>query len=238
MRTRRWIGVLRQVWWASIPVWSLGFLAFLPFLRIALGRRTRRDWAVFAGYVAAVVLESVLVGVTGNAIGGAVVLAVMGTAAVHASFAFRPSAGPLLSGPVPAVPLPAGPLPAGPLSAEPAAPRHARPDNKRAVEQARDRMARRVDALRLAQDKPALARELRIGRPDLARDYDDGGLVDVNHVPGSALATFLGFTATEAAAVLAARDRLGRFSSADELCVYAELPPGRIDEVRDRMFFG
>ena len=33
-----------------------------------------------------------------------------------------------------------------------------------------------------------LARELRIGRPDLPRQYDDGGLVDVNNVPVGVLA--------------------------------------------------
>ena len=37
-----------------------------------------------------------------------------------------------------------------------------------------------------------LAQELKIGRPDLPRDYDDGGLVDVNHVPAAILAARLG----------------------------------------------
>jgi hypothetical protein len=30
---------------------------------------------------------------------------------------------------------------------------------------------------------PVLARELRIGRPDVPRQFDDGGLVDLNHAP-------------------------------------------------------
>jgi DNA uptake protein ComE-like DNA-binding protein len=37
--------------------------------------------------------------------------------------------------------------------------------------------------------------------------------------------------------VLAARDRLGRFSSADELCAYTQLSPERVDELRDLMIF-
>jgi hypothetical protein len=37
--------------------------------------------------------------------------------------------------------------------------------------------------------------------------------------------------------VLAARDKLGKFSSADELCAYTELPPDRVDELRDLMIF-
>lgn len=37
--------------------------------------------------------------------------------------------------------------------------------------------------------------------------------------------------------VLAARDRLGRFTSADELCAYTQLSPDRIDDLRDLMIF-
>jgi hypothetical protein len=37
-----------------------------------------------------------------------------------------------------------------------------------------------------------MAWELRIGRPDLPRVYDDGGLIDVNHVPPQVLATLPG----------------------------------------------
>jgi hypothetical protein len=36
---------------------------------------------------------------------------------------------------------------------------------------------------------------------------------------------------------LAARERLGRFGSAEELCAYTELSPDRIDELRDLMVF-
>lgn len=47
-------------------------------------------------------------------------------------------------------------------------------------------------ARHIVQTNPALARELRIGRPDLPREYDDDGLVDVNCVPGAVLADRLG----------------------------------------------
>jgi len=36
---------------------------------------------------------------------------------------------------------------------------------------------------------------------------------------------------------LAARDKLGRFGSPDEICAYTQLSPGRIDEFRDLMIF-
>ena len=67
---------LRRLAWASVPVWSIGFLAFVPFLRLAVARRSGKDWAVFAGYLAAVVLEIVALSVThtntagGTATGG------------------------------------------------------------------------------------------------------------------------------------------------------------------------
>lgn len=103
---------------------------------------------------------------------------------------------------------------------------------------ARARMHRRQQARQLAQDNPVLARELAIGRPDMPHDYDDGGLVDVNHVPGDVLASFLGLTPAESAAVAATRDQLGRFSSPEELSAYAQLAPDRVETVRDWMLFG
>jgi hypothetical protein len=80
--------------------------------------------------------------------------------------------------------------------------------------------------------------ELKIGRPDLPRSYDDGGLIDVNHVPAGVLVSHLGLARAEAAEVVAARDRLGRFASADELSAYTELTPDRVDGLRDWLLFG
>jgi hypothetical protein len=37
--------------------------------------------------------------------------------------------------------------------------------------------------------------------------------------------------------VLAARDKLGQFTSAAELSAYTRLSPGRVDELRDLMIF-
>jgi hypothetical protein len=37
--------------------------------------------------------------------------------------------------------------------------------------------------------------------------------------------------------VLTARRNLGRFTSADELCAYTQLSPGRVDELRELMIF-
>ena len=205
---------LRQLAWASVPIWSLSLLAFAPFLRLALTRRRVRDWLVFAGYLAASITVLVLMSIGGPsdavaATAGTLTIALMSASAVHAFFAFR------------SVPEAAGP-----------------PASEQALTTARTRMHRRRQAREFAGHNPVLARDLKIGRPDLPHDYDDGGLVDVNQVPGDVLVSCLGLTPAESAAVIAARDQLGRFGSPEELSVYAQLPPGRVDALGDWMMFG
>ncbi len=78
-------------------------------------------------------------------------------------------------------------------------------------------MRSRQQARELADSNPALARELGIGRPDIPHEYDDGGLVDVNHVPGGVLASSLGLTAAESC---------------------TDLAPDRVDALLDLMLFG
>jgi hypothetical protein len=215
----------RQVLWASVPVWSIGFLSFVPFLMYAISRPGRRNWAVFAGYLAATVVMCVALGAAGSnsaataAVGG-YIIALAGCAAVHAAVLFRPGGGPDDGG-----------MPGGPQAPSP------RQRNQAAVAQARDRIERRKDARHLVATNPALARDLMIGRPDLPRVYDDGGLVDVNHVPAAVLMSGLGLTEDEMRDVLTARRNLGRFTSADELCAYTQLSPGRVDELRELMIF-
>ena len=214
--------VLRPIAWASVPIWSIGFLSFVPFLGYALIQRRRRDWAVFAVYLAATVgLIAAVTTVRSNsggsrAVGGFLVV-LAGGAAIHAAILFR-------SGNAPAAPV---------LAAPPGTRQH----NKDAVAEAKDRIERRKEARRLAETDPALARDLHIGRPDVPRDYDDGGLVDVNHVPEAVLAGQLGMTPHEVSAVMSARSQLGRFENADELCAYTDLSPDRVDELRDLMIF-
>ena len=88
----------RQLGWASVPILSLSLLAFVPFLWLALIRRRVRDWVVFAAYLAAVVVEVILVSVgkTGSAtsaIAGAMLVLAWVTATVHTLVAYRPTAG-------------------------------------------------------------------------------------------------------------------------------------------------
>jgi hypothetical protein len=209
-------GRLRQFGWASVPIWSLSLLAFAPFLRIAFARRRTRDWVVFAGYLAAVILTVVLMSIAGPddavtvAAGGLAIL-VMGVASVHAFVAFRPSQEEGSNG---------------------------TRASELALATARARMHHRQQARELAAANPVLAAELKIGRPDLPHDYDDGGLVDVNHVPADVLASCLGLTPAESQGVVAARDQISRFSSPEELSAYTDLPPDRVEALRDWILFG
>lgn len=108
-----------------------------------------------------------------------------------------------------------------------------------AVAAAQWRAQRRRDARALLQSDPNLAADLRIGRPDMPhREYDDGGLIDVNHVSAQWLAYTLEMTAEQAADVVAQRDAHGGFTSADELVVYCHtVTAQRLDVIRDRLVF-
>lgn len=86
--------------------------------------------------------------------------------------------------------------------------------------------------------EPALAAELGIGRPDLPRTYDDGGLVDVNHVPLAAF--YRAFPQLDAASVnriVEVRSVVGRFESLDEMLMLTGLSPQTFDEVEDFLVF-
>ncbi len=103
---------------------------------------------------------------------------------------------------------------------------------------AHDRLAKRARARALLASNPVLAAELLIGRPDLGRQYDDGGLVDVNNVPATVLASELALPAGVAEQVAAARDRLGGLSSPEELVVYCtDMTMARLNLIRERLLF-
>jgi len=90
---------VRQVTWTSIPVWSLGFLACVPFLNYAVMSRRARDWVVFAAYLAATIAIDIALGAVnpdssaGTAVLG-LVIALAGGAAVHTAILYRPERKP------------------------------------------------------------------------------------------------------------------------------------------------
>ncbi len=102
-----------------------------------------------------------------------------------------------------------------------------------AEEQAEQRHKLRAEARELAARDPARARELHIGRPDLWRDFDDGGLVDVNHAPSHILATLPGMTAELADKAVQLREQRGSFVSADDLSQALGLDPEGTADLAD-----
>lgn len=97
--------------------------------------------------------------------------------------------------------------------------------NEAAIELVRRQRVLRQKARELAAGDPGLARELRIGRPDLVRHFDDGGLVDVNHAPAIALTELPGVTEEMARRIVKVRDETGVFVAPEELSARADLPP-------------
>jgi DNA uptake protein ComE-like DNA-binding protein len=106
-----------------------------------------------------------------------------------------------------------------------------------AIHDAQARIKKRRAALKLAADNPELAAELGIGRPDLERSFDDGGLIDVNHVPVRVLAGLPGLSPDIADKVAAVRAEVGGFTSVSDLEVTLGLPPGTFADTADRLMF-
>jgi hypothetical protein len=94
---------------------------------------------------------------------------------------------------------------------------------------------RREEARRMWVADPALARELGIGRPDLGRGFDDGGLVDLNHAPVAVVARVCGIDPALADAIVAARTaRGGTYFNLGELFVDLPLPADVQDVLTER----
>lgn len=83
-----------------------------------------------------------------------------------------------------------------------------------------ERRERRSEYRALVSSDPMMARSIHVGRPDLARDYDDGGLVDLNSIPIAWLRHHSPLTSAEVESISAAREQLGSFSSPDELLAF------------------
>jgi hypothetical protein len=196
---------------ALIPALSFGLLAFLPFAHAAVKVHNRRLWLVTAAYaIASVVVFGPLGAASNQSDLGASVFtaAVFGLMLIATVHAFLLRRRVFFLTPV------------QPAMAAALAARELRQHAKAIV--ARD---------------PALAHELRIGRPDLPRQFDDGGLIDVNRVPEQVLVDRLGLAPAEAARMVQARDRLGGFTSVEEISAFAEIPDAKIDMLRERLVF-
>jgi hypothetical protein len=94
--------------------------------------------------------------------------------------------------------------------------------------------ARRDEARQFVTRDPLIARDLRIGRPDLPRTYDDGGLVDLNSAPAAVIAELCDLAPAVAESIVTARVACGGFLAVDDVFATAEIPVGSWDMIRDR----
>ncbi|MFG1999805.1 ComEA family DNA-binding protein [Spirillospora sp. NPDC048911] len=203
-----------SVTWAALPFLSLGYATPFTFAAAALWRRSAHLLVASAAYISAFTLLLVLMpdideAGTRRVIGILIfLLAIVGCG--HAFLIRRRVFDPDgLSG----------------------------VDNDAVIERVRRQRLLRDKARKLAADDPGLARELRIGRPDLPREYNDGGLVDVNHAPAEVLALLPGITPQLAVQIERVRAEAGGFVSAEELSALAGLPPALTAGVADYAVF-
>ena len=93
----------------------------------------------------------------------------------------------------------------------------------------------RARAYRLAMLDPERARRIGVGRPDLHRDFDDGGLVDVNHVPGHELARLPGISSAAAHRIVVDRTRRGPYQRAEDLVTRGLISPATLYRLGTRV---
>lgn len=98
--------------------------------------------------------------------------------------------------------------------------------------------ARRTETRELIAREPGLQRELGIGRPDLGRGYDDGGLINVNTAPAEVIARVADIDRADAEAIVAARTALGgAWFGIGGLLFDVALPPYAQEQLRERAVF-
>jgi hypothetical protein len=98
--------------------------------------------------------------------------------------------------------------------------------------------ARREETRQLIARNPGLQGELGIGRPDLGRGYDDGGLIDVNTAPAEVIARVAHIDRVDADAVVSVRSARGGFwFNIGELLIEVPLPPYAQKQLRECAVF-
>ncbi|WP_165963972.1 BTAD domain-containing putative transcriptional regulator [Actinomadura sp. KC216] len=112
------------------------------------------------------------------------------------------------------------------LTAEPWSPPP--PDDERAAAAMAvpmiEQRVRREQARSLVAHHPEVARHLGIGRPDVARAFDDGGLIDVNTAPEHVLAALPGLEPSHAKLIVLSRTAQGPLATVDDL-VHRQIMP-------------
>jgi hypothetical protein len=108
--------------------------------------------------------------------------------------------------------------------------------NSPSIANAAHEIARRNYGRELIRTKPALARQLGVGRPDLP-NADSFGLIDVNHAGAAAIALLPGIDKDAADKVAAFCTAGGSFVSAEDLGLFLDLPFSCVDDLKDLTVF-
>jgi DNA uptake protein ComE-like DNA-binding protein len=123
---------------------------------------------------------------------------------------------------------------------DPSAPRRGRKVvsvQEQALAEARTEMQRRSEARQILTADPELARQLCIGRPDLPRRYQDGGLVDANHAPASVLARLPGIDSELSDRIVANRETVDGFRDVSDMSITLGVAPQTLDEASTFLVF-
>lgn len=207
--TRR-AGRLTGWWYLPLTIATLGLLAWAPFLTGAVLLARRRLYWLTLAYGAAAAAIMLLVGSKSPAVSTAGAVLAVTTVAVASVQQVKLRRERIQVAAAP------------PVVEDPA------------ITRALAARERRRQARELAARDPLLAKELRIGRPDLPHSYDDGGLVDLNTAPAATLAGVLGLDLTQAESIVAGRAAFGgAFTAVDDVFTATELPLDCWDVVRD-----
>ena len=105
---------------------------------------------------------------------------------------------------------------------------------------AQEHLARRdlrAQYRQLAARDPSLAASMMVGRADASRDYDDGGLLDLNSLSAESLQRFGQVPADEARRIVEVRRQLGRFADLNEVTAYVPLSESTLSRLRETSVF-
>jgi hypothetical protein len=209
-------------WYVVVIVCSFGLLAWLPFVHAGrhLGRLavTKLAWR----YAAAAVVIGILLAMTPRDAHGEIASGTGDTIS-------------MIGGLLAIATIALGCVQQAPLRREvyrgASPPAHEQVDPALAV--ALEARKRRADARQLAERDPLLARDLKIGRPDLPHTFDDGGLVDLNSAPAKVIADVCDLDAATGEDITTARPP-GGFMAVDDIFSFTDIPVAAWDVIRDR----
>jgi hypothetical protein len=107
---------------------------------------------------------------------------------------------------------------------------------EQAVQAGEQRLVDHERARRLAEDNPALAKEIGVGRPD-RHGAADAGLVDVNNASVTALLKLPGIDGDLATQIIETREKVGGFSSLEDCGETLDLDGGVVEGLRGKVVF-